>query len=191
MVNEALAAVGQPLQIDSLVITNGYITYRERLITDSAPGVLTFGAVNLSLDGVANRAETSSTITLRAQSKFMNAGVLTLLMTVPVASPDLSLHYSGSLSAMSLTPLDAFLETAEHLRIKSGSTQEVTFDVDVNSGQARGNVRAAYANLEIAILDKLTWSEKGFENRLSSLLANVKIRNGNGQDASDSMKKGA
>jgi Domain of Unknown Function (DUF748) len=160
MANEALAAVGQPLQIDSLVITNGYLTYRERMITNAAPGVLTFGAINLSVEGVANRSETSSTVTLRAQSKFMNAGVLTLLMTMPVASPDLSLHYSGSLSAMQLTPLDAFLETAEHLRIKSGSTQEVTFDVDVSSGQARGNVRATYANLEIRFLTSLRGAKK-------------------------------
>ena len=120
----------------------------------------------------------------------MTAGLLTLLLTVPVASPELSLHYSGGLSAMSLTPLDAFLETAEHLRIKSGSMQHVIFDIDVSSGHARGNVQATYENLEIAILDKLTGSEKGFENRLSSLLANVKIRNGKGLDASASMQTG-
>jgi len=191
MLHEALAAVGQPLSIDRLVITNGYLTYRERVIANEAPGVLTFGVVNLSAEGVANRAEASSTMTLRAQGQLMNAGVLTLLMTVPVASPDLSLHYSGSLSAMRLTPLDAFLENAEHLRIKSGSAQDVVFDIDVNAGQARGHVLATYANLEIAVLDELTGSEKGFENRLSSFMVNVfKIRNGSSRDASGAMKKG-
>jgi hypothetical protein len=115
----------------------------------------------------------------------MNAGALTLLLSMPVASTNLSLHYSGSLRAMDLIHLDNFLVPAEQLRIKSGNAQEATFDIDVNSGRARGSVRASYKDLKIAFLDKETGSEKGLENRLSSLLANTfKIRNSSQAKAS-------
>ena len=191
MVHEALAAIRQPLQVDSLSITNGHLTYCERVVAGADPGVLTFGAVNMSVEGIANRGEASAAIQLRAQGDLMNAGTLKVLMTIPITSPDFSLHYSGSLSAMDLTRLDAFLEIAEHTRIKSGSAQEAAFEIDVTAGQARGRVRAIYRDLEIAVLDKQTGTEKGLDNRVASFLANVlKIRNSNAPDASGSMKEG-
>jgi hypothetical protein len=52
-------------------------------------------------------------------------------------------------------------------------------------------LRAIYGNLEIAVLDKQAGTEKGFDNRVASFLANLlKIRNSNAPDASGSMKEG-
>ena len=45
MVHEALAAIRQPLQVDRLSITNGHLTYCERVVAGADPGGLTFGAV--------------------------------------------------------------------------------------------------------------------------------------------------
>jgi hypothetical protein len=191
MVHEALAAIRQPLQIDSLSITNGHVTYCERVVAGADPGVLTFGAISISVEGIANRAKANAAIQLQAQGDFMNAGVLKVQMTIPVASPDFSLHYSGSLGAMDLTRLNAFLEIAEHTRIKSGSAQEAAFEIDVSAGQARGRVRAIYKDLEIAMLGKQTGTEKGLDNRVASFLANLlKIRSSNAPDASGSLKEG-
>src|SRR5208283_4146852 len=99
-------------------------------------------------EGIANRGEASTAILLRAQGDFMNAGVLKVLMAIPVTPRDFSLHYSGSLSAMDLTRLDAFLDIAERTRVKSGSAQEAAFEIDVTDGQARGRVHAIYRDLE-------------------------------------------
>ena len=191
MVHEALAAIRQPLQVDSFSITNGHLTYCERVVAGADPGVLTFGAVSVSVEGIANRGEASAAILLQAQGDFMDAGTLKVRMSIPMTLPEFSLHYSGSLSAMDLTRLDAFLEIAERTRIKSGDAQEAAFDIDVTAGQARGRVRGIYRDLEIAVLDKQTDTEKGFDNRIASFLANVlKIRNSNAPDASGSMKEG-
>jgi hypothetical protein len=120
----------------------------------------------------------------------MDAGTVKVLMTIPIASPDFSLHYSGSLSAMDLTRLDPFLDIAEHTRIKSGSAQEAAFEIDVADGQARGRVRAIYRDLEMAVLDKQTGNEKGVANRVASLFVNaLKIRNANTPDGSTGPSK--
>jgi len=191
MVPEALAAIRQPVQIDSLSVTNGSVRYSERLVAGAYPGVLTFAEVNISAEGIANRGEAAAAILLRAQGEFMNAATLKVLMAIPITPPDLSFHYSGSLSAMDLTSLDAFLDIAEHTRVKSGSVQEAAFDIDVTAGKARGHVRAIYRNLEIAVLDKHTGDEKGVENRIVSFLANqLKIRKSNAPDALGAMKEG-
>jgi hypothetical protein len=191
MVHEALAAIRQPLRVDSLSITNGRLTYCERLVAGADPGVLTFGAVSMSVEGIANRGEPTAAVQLRGQGDLMNAGTLKVLLLIPITPPVFSLHYSGSLSSMDLTRLNAFLEIAEQTRIKSGRAQEVTFDIDVAAGQARGRVRGIYKDLEIAVLDKQTGSENGLGNRAASFLANVlKLRKSNAPDASGSMKEG-
>jgi hypothetical protein len=183
MVHEALAAIRQPLRIDSLTITNGCLRYCERLAVGADPAVLTFGAVSLSVEGIANRGEATAAIQLQAQGDLMNAGTMKVRMYIPITSPDLSLRYSGSLSAMDLTRLDGFLDIAEHTRIKSGTAREASFDIDVAAGQARGHVRAVYRDLKIALLNKRTSSAKGLENRAASFLANeLKIRHSNAPD---------
>jgi len=61
----------------------------------------------------------------------------------------------------------------------------------VTAGQARGHVWAIYTNLEMAVLDKQTGTEDGFNNRLDSFLAKLlKIRNSNAPYASGAMKEG-
>ena len=191
MVNEALGAIHKPLKIDSLSISNGYVKYCERVAAGADPGVLTFAAVNISVENIATRGKAPAAILLRAQGNLMNAGLLKVLMTIPVASPDFSLRYSGTLGAMDLTRLDAFLDIAEHLRIKSGSVQELTFEIDVSTGHARGRVRAVYKDFKVAVLDKQTGAEKGLDNRFASFLMNVfKIRNSKTRNASGAMGEG-
>jgi hypothetical protein len=155
------------------------------------PAVLTFGAVSLSGKDIANRGAPTAAIQLRGQGDLMNAGTLKVQMSIPITSSNFSLHYSGTLSAMDLTNLDAFLDLAEHTRIKSGSAQEASFEIDVAAGQARGYVRAIYRDLEVAVLDKQTGTEQGLNNRVSSLYANTfKIRSSNAPDKAGSMKEG-
>jgi hypothetical protein len=191
MVHEALAAILQPMQVDSISITNGLMKYSERMVAAADPGVLTFAAVNMSVEGIANRGEAPAAILIHAQGDFMNAGTLKVLMSIPIRPPDFSMHYSGSLGAMDMTRLDPFLDIAEYTRIKSGNAQEAVFEIDVSAGHARGHVRAIYTDLEIARLGKQTGTEKGLANRAASFLANeFEIRKSNGPDASGGMKEG-
>ena len=191
MVHEALSSIGLPMRIDRLSLTNGHLRYCERLAVGADPGVLTVGAVSMSVEGLANRGEATDAVQLRGQGELMNAGTMKLLMTIPIHPPDFSLRYSGSMSAMDLTRLGAFLEIAECTRIKSGRVQEAAFDIEVKAGQAQGRVRAIYEDLEMAVLDKETGSENGLVNRVASFFANVlKIRNANTPDAAGSMKEG-
>jgi hypothetical protein len=191
MVNQALAAIRQPLQVDSFSITNGCLRYAEQLVAEAEPGVLTISAVNLSAEGIANRGPASAVILLRGQGELMDVGKLNVLMSIPITPTAFSLHYSGSLGAMDLTRLDPFLDIAEHTRIKSGTVQQAAFEIDVTAGQARGSVLAVYGNLEIAMLDKQTGTKQGLDNRITSFLANeLKIRGSNTPDAAGFKKEG-
>jgi hypothetical protein len=191
MVPEALAAVGKPLEIDSLSVSRGHLRYCERVVPGAAPGVLTFGAVSISAQGIANRAKDAAAIRIRAQGDLMDAGRLTVRMTLPLTPADLSLHYSGSLGAMDLTRLNPFLEIAEHTRIKSGSTEGAAFDIEVQAGHARGTVRAVYKDLGLTFLNRRAASDKGLGDRVASFFANeLKIRHANAPDRPGSLRLG-
>jgi len=191
MVNEALARIRPPLQVDLLSINDGFLNYGERVVAGAAPGVLTFTALNLRAKDISNRGGASATIRLKAQGKLMDAGTLKVMMTIPLKGPDVSLRYSGTLSSMDLTRLDAFLDRAEHIRIKSGRVSEVAFEVQVIAGQAHGRVHASYRDLKMAVLDQATGTEKGLGNRLASFLMNAfRLRHGNGPDTAGAVKEG-
>ncbi|MHB8053808.1 MAG: hypothetical protein ACYDH3_00940 [Candidatus Aminicenantales bacterium] len=185
MVNEALASIRRPLQVDRLSVTNGHIGYCERPVVSAAPGILTFGAVSLSAEGITNRGGAAAAIKLRAQGDLMNTGTIKVQMSIPLSFPNFSLHYSGSLGAMDLSRLSPFLDIVEHLRIKSGNLTEATFEIDVTAGRARGQVRATYKDFMIAVLDSRTGAEEGFASFLANLF---KIRNSNATNASGSTK---
>ncbi len=191
MVHEALVAIREPLQIDSVSITNGSLRYCERVAAGAGPAVLTIGAVNLTARGIANHGESSAAILVRAQGNLMDVGMMDVLMSIPITPTDFSLRYSGSLSAMNLTNLDAFLDVDAHTRIKSGTVKDAAFEIDVTAGKALGHVRANYQNLEIALLDKQTGAETGFDHRVASFLTNaLKIRSSNAPDTSGASKVG-
>lgn len=191
MVHETLGTIRLPLRVDRLRITNGRLTYREQLVVGAQSAVLTFGAVKCSVEGIANRGGADAAIELAAQGDLMDAGTLKVRMTIPLLPTELSVHYAGSLAAMDLTRLNAFIGIAERTRVKSGTAREVAFDIQVVAGQARGRVRALYEDLQIAVLDKHTGTERGLDDRITSFVANVlKVRTSNTAAGSGSTKEG-
>lgn len=191
MPNEMLVSIKETLQVGSVNIVNGRLKYSETFPGGTRPSWITFDSLQMSAEGITNRGDRSAAVVIHVQTKFANAGTMIVLMSVPVASPELSLHYTGSLSGMDLRALNSFLEPAENMRIKSGDLEEVTFEVSFASGHARGNVRGVYRKLVIAAIDKQTGSEKGFSDRLTSFIANTfKIHGTNVPNKSGSMKIG-
>jgi len=191
MVQEALGSIRQPFEIGTLSITNGQARYCERQAIGAEAAVLTIGDVSLSAEGIANRGDATAAVHVRWCGELMNAGTMNLRMSIPIHSPNFSLHYSGSLGAMDLTRINAFLDIAEHTHIKSGTAQASAFEIDVAAGHATGHVSATYKDLEIAVLDKQTGDQKGPANRVASFFANLlKIRSANPPEGSASRKEG-
>lgn len=191
MPNEILSSIKGTLQVDRLSIVNGRLKYGERFGVGSEPAVITFDSMQVLAEGIANHGDRGDAVVIHAQGNFMKAGTMNVLMSIPVASPEFSYQYSGSLSNMDLTALNLFLETAEQMRIKAGVLQEATFEISVDSGRASGYVRAVYTDLTFAVINKYTGSEKGIFDRIASLIANnFKFRGTNVPDKSGSMKIG-
>ena len=191
MPNEILSSIKETLQVDSLSFMNGWLKYCERFVFGSKPAFIIFSNMQVLAEGIANHGDQGAILVIHAQGNLANAGTMKVLMRIPVASPEFSFHYNGSLSKMDLSPLNSMLEISDQMRIKTGVLQEATFDVNVVSGRASGKLRGIYRDLTLAAIDKQTESEKGFSNGITSFIANnLKIRGTNVPDKSDSMKIG-
>ncbi len=191
MPNEVLSSMKEIVKVDSLKITNGRLKYSERFAVRATPGVITFDKVNVSVSGIANHTDYPDTAVIKGEGVFLNSGTMKLFMEIPLTSKNFSLRYSGSLSKMDVTKLNAFIEPGEHHRIKSGILQSAAFNINVNSGHANGTLRVLYKDLTIAILDKDTGSEKGIFNRILSFFGKIfVIRGTNMPDEKGLMKIG-
>jgi hypothetical protein len=191
MPNEILSSIKDTLRVDSLSFMNGSLKYGEEFVSGSKPGFVTFDNMQVLAEGIANHCGRNAVLVIQSQAKFMNAGTMKVLMRIPVASPEFSFHYSGSLSKMDLNPINSMLEISDQMRIKTGALQEATFDVNVVSGRASGTLRGVYNDLTIAAINKNTGSEKGLSDRITSFIGNnFKIRKTNVPDKSGSMKIG-
>ncbi|MDP2038614.1 MAG: hypothetical protein Q8L04_14620 [Ignavibacteria bacterium] len=191
MPNELFSSLKEEIKIDSVKVTNGRIKYCERFAVGGTPGVISFTNVSASVSGITNSIIKPDTAIIRAEGVFMNSGIMKVQMEIPLTSKVFSFRYSGSLGSMDVTKLNAFVEPAEHQRIKSGHLQSAFFMINVNSGRANGSLKVVYRDLTIALLDKATGSEKGIFNRILSFFGKVfVIRSSNIPDEDGSMKIG-
>jgi hypothetical protein len=191
MPNEILSSIKGIVQVDRLKINRGRLQYAERFVVGAKPAVVTFDNVKMLVEGITNRASHGAAIIIHTEANLMNSGTVKIDMSIPAASPELSLRYSGSLSTMDLNRINPFLEIAEHIRVKSGILHEATFDINVTDGHATGNVWGKYENFTIAVLNKRTGNENNVFDQVASLIANLtKFRRTNMPDKSGNMKVG-
>ncbi len=180
MPKEALSSIKTPLQCDSVKISNAFFRYREEFKKNSTPATVTFDTTQMVVTGITNNFKENDTLFIHAQTKFLNSSTMKLTLTMPLALPEFSFHYSGSLERIPFTKINPFLEIAEPVRIKSGTLHKATYTITVNKGYAIGKIRGIYDNLSFALLDEKTRSEKGFSNSIISFFVNTfKIRQDN------------
>ncbi|MBU2493061.1 MAG: hypothetical protein KJ571_10595 [Bacteroidetes bacterium] len=178
MPNELFANFKKTVNIDSLKIINAQLKYSERYAVKAVPGVITFDKVNVLGSGINNYSERTDTAAIYAEGIFMNSAEMKLFMKIPLTSKEFSFQYNGSLSSMDATGLNKFIVPAEFHHINSGFINSASFNINVNSGNAGGNLRVAYKDLSISILNKKTGSQDGIFDRITSLIGEIFVIRG-------------
>lgn len=191
MPHEMMAAIQGFFQLDSVRVVNGRLTYGERFDAGATPAVITFDSIQVAAEGFADSGGGAAALVVHAEGRFMNAGTLTVQMSIPVGPPEFSFRYSGSLGRMDLRSLNPWLEPSDQMRIHAGMLHKASFEIDVVSGRASGTVRAVYRGLNLSAIDGRTGSDQGMGDRIVSFIANTfTIRGTNIPDRAGAMKLG-
>lgn len=149
-----IADLDETLSIDSVVVQDGEIVYREQSVGRMRPGVITFARIQATATRVRHivgRRGSADAMTLTASANLQKVGELNVQFEVPLDASQFDMGLQGTLGAMPATALNAFVEQVAPLRIASGDVTEVGFRVKVTAGVARGTITPRFNDLSIAV----------------------------------------
>jgi hypothetical protein len=149
-----IADLDETLNVDSVVMQDGEIVYREQSVGRTRPGVITFARIQATATDVRHvvgRRSGADAMTLTASANLQNVGELNVQFEVPLDAPQFDMAFHGTLGAMPATALNAFVQQVAPLRIASGDVTEVGFRATVNAGLVRGTITPRFNDLSIAV----------------------------------------
>ncbi|MBP6335373.1 MAG: hypothetical protein KA444_07875, partial [Bacteroidia bacterium] len=170
------------IDIDSIILDNGDVTYREHASEANHPGTITFNNLNAKIFTVCNdtlRKNEKLALELKANALLMGKGKMNVIMTCPLFERSNSFSLSGNLESINAMELNPMLERNAFLYVTSGDIQVMSFNFQANRNRAEGGMTLLYQNLNLAVKNKDTDDTTAFKEKLFSVLANTKSLNSN------------
>lgn len=179
--NIAMKRLGLPTTIDTLLMKNFAVYYKEMGPKSEKPGTVFFTNLFGTLKNVTNDStQWASDPWCRSdfQTNFMGKVPLKVNLNLNMADADGEFNYKGSLGKGNAKLFNQFAEPLGMARIEKGVINQVTFAINANRYGSSGTVQALYDNMEISLLDKdgNVLKKKGF---LSFLANSLIVKNSN------------
>jgi len=149
-----IADLDRSVSVDSVLVQDGEIVYREQRARHRRPGVMTFArleAIAVNVRHFAGRRRAADPMTLHATAYLQNVGRLEAHFVVPLDAPRFDMTFRGRLGPMPATKLNAFIQETFPLRLDKGRIVEITFDATVANAVARGTVTPRYHDLTVEV----------------------------------------
>lgn len=170
------------LQIDTVAVRNGYVSYTEDFVDEGRKGNVTFSNVDLTIEKLQNHHHEDS-ISVHVSSRFFDLADLDL-NALFVLKENSSHTIRGSMSGFDLTQLNEPLKEWVYIRVGEGYADHLDFYFSANDDRAHGEMQFIYRNLEVRFLDEETLEETR-NRRLRSFFANlIRVRSENSFDDS-------
>lgn len=139
---------GPALRLDTILVSRGTITYRERKPERSRPGVVSFDSVQATILHLHLPAR-EEPLRIETRARLMNAGVLTMEATVPLGAPDFRYRLSGRLGPMPASAFNRFLSVNEPFELERGWIERVTFRQTATRGLAVTTLTPRYRDFSV------------------------------------------
>lgn len=184
MIHQIIKEMPKKLRIGEIIIEDAYVAYEERPDTDSPrSGKVFFDRINGTIGRVTNFSEDlaeDDRMEVKARGRLEGQGEIDLNVTYFINDDKGKFLMKGKIGSMELAPLNAMIEPATQVAIKSGRVRELFFNIEANDTEGYGDLVVKYDDLEIEILDKDFGRDQNILRRIGSFLANkVVIRSQN------------
>ena len=149
-----MAAFDRTISVDSVLVRDGEIVYRERRGDHAQAGVITFArldAVAVNVRHFVGRRTSGDAMTLHATAHLQNVGRLDVQFVMPLDAPRFDMTFRGTLGAMPAASLNVFVRETFPLRISKGQIVGMSFRATVTNGVARGTITPRYNDLRVAL----------------------------------------
>ncbi|MEM9832536.1 MAG: hypothetical protein AAF944_18020 [Bacteroidota bacterium] len=175
MHQEMLTDLDFQLTLDTVRVTNGFISYAERVPDASQDGIITFEQFSALLQNVTNHPDQladSVVLAMEVGARVMGEGQLEAIFYFPMASPDRYFTVNGKLDSMDLQALNPIMENAAFIHIRDGEANSMRFFMQGNREESSGELWFNYNDLSILLVDK-SKGRPGIDERVGSLIANA------------------
>ncbi len=172
-----------PVCINTMIIKNGHVAYKERNPESGQIGTVFFKNINGTINNISNIKEQiskNSMLVLNARASFMGVCDLQTTWKLPLNTTNGSFHVSGVGARFNATALNTITEPLGLVSITDGRINKVTFDISGTDLMTRGTSTLLYDNLKIEVLKQDSADTK--KKILKSFIANLMMKDANPQN---------
>ena len=169
-------------KIQKIVVTNGFIEYKERHNISRLAGKIQYYNVNASISNFTNDKKAiaiNNVMTVNMNTRFLNQSNLQVTGRFYLLHPNGRFDLRGTIGPMDATLLNPVIERTGLTHIIRGKINGAEFDIQGSDYAADGTVKMLYEDLKVAALEKDKNSSHLDKKGFSSFMANIMIKNCN------------
>ena len=170
------------IHIDSIGLLSGNVTYTEHVEKASEPGRISFNEINAKIYKITNDTiykTEKAFLKLNAEALLMGKGKMNILLKGRIFDSHNTFSLNGTLSGMEAKELNPMLEKNAFVYATSGKIDAMKFSFTANNTKATGKMKLLYRGLDIAVKNKRTDDTTAINERIISIIANIKVLNSN------------
>ncbi|WP_158800598.1 hypothetical protein [Pedobacter sp. L105] len=176
--HQLLQSVKAPLTVKKLKLNSVDISYAEYDSESKQKGKITFENTSGTFLNVTNEAKAKAkdhTMLAGLDSYMMGKGKLHVDFKFDLNARDGAFSYSGQLTDMHGSALNAITKPLGMVKVKSGEVKKLAFNIVANDNRATGKMNFAYNDLSIGLLKKVEGKDRLVKQGLISMLANALV----------------
>jgi len=169
-------------RVQKIVIRNGFIEYKERHHISRLAGNIQYYNINAVISNFTNDKKAiagNNIMRMDMSTRFLNKSPLHITGQFYLLHPQGRFDLKGTFGAMDARLLNPIIERTGLTHIKTGKINGAEFSVQGNDNAADGRVQLLYEDLTVAALEKDKGSAQLDKKGLSSMIANMMIKNSN------------
>ena len=173
MIQQAIRKISFPMDIDSLLLTNGEVTYREQ--TGDEPGMIFFNQMHFLARGF-----TTDSLMILQGDELVAGGSIYMMgkakmegeFRFPMQSPVDTFYFKGKTGRVDMTLFNPMVTKVAPVKIKSGVVDSVNIHwMRGNNTYATGILDLYYQGLQIELLHK----KKNFMNKVGTDILQILV----------------
>ncbi|WP_194776748.1 type 2 periplasmic-binding domain-containing protein [Pararhodonellum marinum] len=183
MPQEIMKKLGFDIKVDSLIVQDGNITYKEFPDSGMLPGDISFEKLNAVLSVFQGTKSPSDfgldSMNLQASTLLNGISPLSLKGTFFFEDP-YPMHMAAKIGELELKEINSILETNAFVRIRSGVVRGGEWSFVADKYDARGTMTLRYNDLNMSLLEERTLEQgRGRKGVLTWVLNAFAVRSNN------------
>lgn len=170
---DRIADMKLPLQVDSIFIQRGSVTYHERLTRDADYGSIAFSHIDAVVTGLGNLAQENPPDLYLRGSTHLGHGRARVEMSMPVGQDRTTLNVHVVLTGFPASDMNRMTDDLLHVKATRGTIHRVEMRMQGDNHRASGSIDMHYDSLVMELGTRVKHA------KVLSALANLVVRGSN------------